>query len=225
MLFKPQILRRQLRHLQLMLTSKPQFPRPRHTRWVQQQQTCQMRFLSQARLTGVLPAATQRRTRPPSELGAPVLVQAEPFPFGHGHKGCCSILQSTSVWRQMLTTPLWIRAVSTASRATTCARSAEIGHLCVYKRRFPHLVSLHEPAGRNQLAAQCTSLARSMLAVALYIAACGNPLTDDTSSTIEEVFAADFFRPAVRRCVSVRICKACRYSSERNKHLFPCIVV
>jgi hypothetical protein len=34
-----------------------------------------------------------------------------------------------------------------------------------------------------------------MLAVALYIAACGNPLTDDTSSTTDEVFAADSFRP------------------------------
>ena len=94
----------------------------------------------------------------------------------------------------------------------------------LYKRRFPHPVSLHEPAGRNQLAAQCTSLARSMLAVALYIAACGNPLTDDTSSTTDEVFATDFLRPRGAPLRIVRICKACRYSSERNKHLFPWIV-
>ncbi len=89
----------------------------------------------------------------------------------------------------------------------------------VYKRLFPHPVLLHEPP---DVVPKVDSVSSAYLTGTKYVGLCakpecGQPLTTDES---DQVFVVDTDPRSQSPWRNVTICKTCRNSSNKNKHMF-----
>jgi hypothetical protein len=89
----------------------------------------------------------------------------------------------------------------------------------VNKRLFPHSVPLHETSDMvNKVDSVCSAYLTGPRHIGLCaMTECNQPLTTDDT---DEVFVPDTDPRSQNPLRNVKICKACRNSSDRNKHLF-----
>ncbi len=88
-----------------------------------------------------------------------------------------------------------------------------------YQRLFPHQVLLHEPP---DVVPKVDSVSSAYLTGPRYAGLCaepecGQPLTTDDT---DEVFVVDTDPRSQNPWRNVTICKTCRNSSNKNKHMF-----
>ena len=88
-----------------------------------------------------------------------------------------------------------------------------------YRRLFPHQVLLHEPP---DVVPKVDSVNSAYLTGTRYAGLCAKPECGQSLTTDEsdEVFVTDHDPRSQHPLRNVTICKACRYSSDLNKHLF-----
>ena len=165
----------------------------------------------------VITTAAQRRAR--RQPGDPVL-QVDLFPLGKGHQGCCSMRQcGKSFFGQEVCyiTTLDPRSFNPFKGYYLCDECRNGSD--VYKRLFPHPVLLHEPP---DVLPKVDSVSSAYLTGPRYAGLCaepecGQPLTTDDT---DEVFVVDTDPRSQNPWRNVTICKTCRNSSNKNKHMF-----
>ena len=173
----------------------------------------------QGALDCVHPTAVQRRDRNRRQPGTPIL-PVDLFPLGKGHQGCCSMRQcgqsffGQNVCYIATLDPRSFNPFKGYYLCEQCRNGSD-----VYQQFFPHPVLLNEPL---DIVHQVDSVCSAYLTGPRYIGLCampecGKPLTTDTT---DEVFLTDTDPRSQNPLRNVKICKACRYSNERNKHLF-----
>jgi hypothetical protein len=172
----------------------------------------------QGALDCVNSTAAQRRDRNRRQPGAPV-VPVDLFPLGKGHQGCCSMRQCG---QPLFGSKCYVATLDPRSfnpfknycLCEECRNSSD-----VYQRLFPHPVLLTEPL---DIVPKVDSVCSAYLTGPRHIGLCAIPecgkhlTTDDT----DEVFVADTEPRSQNPLRNVTICHACRYSSDKNQHLF-----
>ena len=164
----------------------------------------------------VIAAAAHRHAR--RQPGASAL-PVELFALGRGHNGCCSVRQCS---RPLYGAKCYVATLDTRSFSPfkgycvceECRDSSD-----QWQRLFPHPVLLHEsPDMINKANSVCSEyLTGPRYIGCCAIATCGGPLTNDNT---DEVFATDFDPRSLDPLRVLRICKTCRFSTERNMHRF-----